>query len=50
MSQIKRQITKETELTNQEKVRTLRRKGNLQVLGYIGSGQHQTSGDERKKI
>ena len=25
------------------------RKGNLQVLGNIGSGHHQTSQDERKK-
>ena len=27
-----------------------RTKGNLQVLGNTGSGPHQTSGDERKKI
>ena len=26
------------------------KKGNLQVLGNTGSGHHQTSGDERKKI
>ena len=26
------------------------RKGNLQMLGNIVSGHHQTSGDERKKI
>ena len=26
------------------------RKGNLQVIGSIGSGHYRTSGDERKKI
>ena len=37
--------------TNDErnrKIRTLVKKGNLQILANIGSGHHQTSGDERK--
>ena len=36
------------ERPNQEKIRMLGRKGNLQILGNIGSGHHQTRGDERK--
>ena len=33
---------------NQDKIRTLGKKENLQILGYLGSWHHQTSGDERK--
>ena len=44
----KRQMTEGIELPNQEKNRNIRRKCNLQILGNIGSGHHQTSGDERK--
>ena len=44
----KRQMMEEIELPNQEKNQNAQRKGNLQVLGYIRSGPHQTSGDERK--
>ena len=37
---------------NEKELETLkqnaRRKGNLQILGNIGSEHHQTSGDERK--
>ena len=36
------------ELPNQEKNPNTRRKRNLLVLGNIGSGHQQTSGDERK--
>ena len=36
------QITKEVELPNQERIRTLGKKGKLQVLEYIGIGYHQT--------
>ena len=34
--------------TKSRKNQKARRKGNLQVLGNIGSGHSQTSGDERK--
>ena len=40
-------MTEEIELPNQDKVITLGEK-DLQILGDIGSGQYQTSGDERK--
>ena len=46
----KRQMTEGIELINQEKNQNARRKGNLQILGNIGSGHHQTSGEERKKF
>ena len=36
------------EPTKCRKIRALGKKGNLQVLGKIESGHHQTSGDERK--
>ena len=45
----KRQKTERIERTNQEKNQNARRKGNLKVFRNIGSGHHQTSGDERKK-
>ena len=31
-------------------LRTISHKGNLRLLGNIGSGNHRTSGDERKKL
>ena len=34
--------------TKLRKNQDAQRKGNLQILGNIGSGYHQTSGDERK--
>ena len=37
-------------ITKSRKNQNVRRKGNLQVLGNIRSGHHQTSGDERKKL
>ena len=36
------------ELPNEIKSRTLGEKGNVWILGTIGSRRHQTSGDERK--
>ncbi len=42
----KRQITKGIELPR--KIKNARKKANLQVLRNIGSGHHQTSGDERE--
>ena len=36
------------ELQNKESIRTLIKKGKLQVLGNIGIRHHQTSRDERK--
>ena len=41
----KRQMTKRIELPKQEKNQNARRKGNLQILGNIGSGHHKASGD-----
>ena len=41
------QMTEGMELLNHENAL---RKGNLQILGSIWSGHHQTSGDERKKL
>ena len=46
----KKTIDRRNRTSNQEKIRTLGELGNLQVLGNIGIGHHQTSGDERKKI
>ena len=43
----KRQMPPGIELPYQNIFKT-RRKGNLQVLGNIGSGHHQTNRDERK--
>ena len=34
--------------TKSRKTQKVRRKVNLQILGNIGSGHHQTSRDERK--
>ena len=45
----KRRITERIELPNKEKNQNDRRKGNLQILGNNGSGQHQTRRDKRKK-
>ena len=44
MRSAKGQIKERIELPNQN----ARRKGKLQVIGNIGDGQHQTSGDGRK--
>ena len=45
----KRQITEGTELPKQEKKnQNAWGEGNLQILGKIGSGHNQTSGDEGK--
>ena len=44
----KQEMTEGIKLPNQEKIRTLR-EGNLQILGNIRSGHHQTCEDERKK-
>ena len=38
------------DLPNQEKNQNIRRKGNLLVVGNIGSKHNQTSGQERTKI
>ena len=46
----KQQMMKEIKLPNQEKNQKAWRKGKLEVVGNIGSGHHQTSGDERKKF
>ena len=46
----KRQIKKGVKILNQEKNQKARWKGNLQVFGNIGSGHHQTSGNERKNF
>ena len=45
----RRESAEGIELPNQECIRTLEKKGNLQVFGNIGSGQHQTSRDEGRK-
>ena len=44
----KRQITEGTELSNQERIRTLGEKENHKY-GNIGSGHHQTNRNKRKK-
>ena len=44
----KRQITELIELSNQERIRTLRGKEKLQVPGNNRSGHHQTSRYESK--
>ena len=36
------------ERENQDKIITLGKKGNLQILGHLGGRHHQTSGDKRK--
>ena len=36
--------------TKLKKISNARRKGNLQILGNIGSGHHQTNGDKKKRI
>ena len=41
-------MTEGIEVLNQEKNQNPRRKGNLQILGNIRSGRHQTSGDFKK--
>ena len=41
------QIMEGIEQPNQEKNQNAQRKGNLK---YLGSGRHQTSGDERKNF
>ena len=38
------------ELPNQDNIRIAQRKGNLQIIGNIGRGHHQISGNERKSI
>ena len=49
MKRGKRLMTQGMKLQNQEKIRTLWRKGKQQILGDTGSRHHQTSGNERKK-
>ena len=46
----KREKMEGIELPNQEKNQKARRKENLQMLRNIGSGQHQTSRDERNSF
>ena len=48
----KRETTNDgsNETTKSRKDQNAQRKVNLQVLRNIGSGHHQTSGDERKKL
>ena len=41
-------MTNGMELPNQEKIRTLGEKRNLQILGHLGSRYHQTGGNERQ--
>ena len=48
MKSNKRHMMEEIEIPNQEKSEKNLRKGDLQVLGNIRSGHHQTSGDKRK--
>ena len=48
MKSKRQQMTEGIELLNQEKIRTPNTKGNLQILGNIGSGHHQTCREERK--
>ena len=36
--------------TKSRKNQNARKKGNLQILGNIGNGHHQTNRDERKKL
>ena len=52
MNSRKRQMMEEIELPNKKngENQNARKKGNLQALGNIGSGSHQTCRDERKKI
>ena len=49
MKRGKRQITERIELPNQERIRTVGERENYKQSGILGSGHHQTSGDERKK-
>ena len=42
-------MTKGIKLQTEEKNQNTRRKGNLQILGNIGRGLHQTTIDEKKK-
>ena len=44
----KRQMMEGIEVSNQERIKTLGEKEILHVLETIGSGHHQTNGDERK--
>ena len=46
----KRHLTDRMEQLNQDKIKTLGEKENLQILGDIGSWYHQTDGDERKHL
>ena len=46
----KRQMTEGIELSNQEIYQNARRKRNLQILGNIEKGHHQTSRGKKKKI
>ena len=47
MKSRKRKITEGIQLPNQERIRTLGKNGKVQILGNIGSGHHQTSGNEK---
>ncbi len=46
---VKRESVEGTEQQNQEGIRMLGKAKKLHVVGNIGSGHHQTSGNERKK-
>ena len=48
MKSDKRYITDGMELLNQDNIRTLGKKGNVQILGHLGGWHHQTSEDERR--
>ena len=48
MKSDKRHMTEGVELPNQEKLRTLGEKKNLQILGNFRSWRHQTNENERK--
>ena len=45
-----RHMTERVRTAKLRKNQNAQRKGNLQILGNIGSGHHRTSGDKRKKF
>ena len=50
MKRVKRQMTEGAELPNQEKLERSEKKKLTNTWEDTGSGYHQTSGDEKKKI
>ena len=46
----KQHLTDQMELPNQDKIRTLSEKGNVQILGHLEGWHNQTSREEKKKI